>query len=66
MDNKAKILIIDDEEIVLDSCTQILAKGNYDLVTAKNGTLGLGKVKEYKPDLVFVDLKCLVYLDLKF
>jgi len=57
MDNKAKIIIIDDEEVVLDSCTQILAKGNYDLVTVRNGTLGLNKVKEFLPDLVFVDLK---------
>ena len=57
MDNKAKILIIDDEEIVLDSCTQILSKGNYDLVTARNGMLGLEQVSLYKPDLVFVDLK---------
>jgi two-component system sensor histidine kinase/response regulator len=57
MENKAKILIIDDEDIVLDSCTQILAKGNYDLVTARNGMLGLEQVKLYKPDLVFVDLK---------
>jgi signal transduction histidine kinase len=57
MDNKAKILIIDDEEIVLDSCTQILAKGNYDLVTARNGMLGLEQVELFNPDLVFVDLK---------
>jgi two-component system sensor histidine kinase/response regulator len=57
MENKAKILIIDDEEVVLDSCTQILAKGNYNLVTARNGNLGLEKLKEFLPDLVFVDLK---------
>jgi len=57
MDTKAKILIIDDEEVVLDSCTQILAKGNYELVTARNGSLGLEKVKAFSPDLVFVDLK---------
>jgi len=57
MTNKAKILIIDDEEVVLDSCTQILAKGNYELATARNGTLGLGLIKEISPDLVFVDLK---------
>lgn len=57
MDNKAKILVIDDEDIVLDSCTQILAKGNYDLVTARNGMLGLEQVELFNPDLVFVDLK---------
>jgi len=57
MSKKPKILIIDDEEVVLDSCAQILAKGNYDLVTARNGSQGLEKLKNFLPDLVFVDLK---------
>jgi len=57
METKPKILIIDDEEVVLDSCTQILAKGDFQLSTARNGTLGLELLKELLPDLVFVDLK---------
>lgn len=57
MNTKARILIIDDEEVVLDSCTQILAGGPYELATAPDGTSGLNLVKEFKPDLVFVDLK---------
>jgi len=57
MATKYKILIIDDEEVVLDSCTLILASGNYQLATAKNGNLGLELVKEFQPDLVYVDLK---------
>jgi signal transduction histidine kinase len=57
MQKKFKILIIDDEEVVLDSCTLILAGGNYQLATAKNGNLGLELVKEFRPDLVYVDLK---------
>ena len=57
METQSKILIIDDEEIVLDSCTQILASGDFDLTTAKNGTLGVSLIEEFRPDLVFVDLK---------
>ena len=57
MDDRAKILIIDDEEVVLDSCTEILAGSNYRLATAANGARGLELVTEYQPDLVFVDLK---------
>jgi len=57
MDIIPKILIIDDEEIVLDSCTYILANSGYQLVTARNGTLGLEMLEQEKPDLVFVDLK---------
>jgi two-component system, sensor histidine kinase and response regulator len=57
MDNLPKILIIDDEEVVLDSCSLILEGGNYSVSTATNGTLGLQLVKDFQPDLVYVDLK---------
>jgi len=57
METKSKILVIDDEEIVLDSCELILAKGGFEIRTAENGTLGLSLIEEYLPDLVFVDLK---------
>ncbi|MCJ7432944.1 MAG: hybrid sensor histidine kinase/response regulator [Anaerolineales bacterium] len=57
MEAKSKILIIDDEEVVLDSCAQILKGSSYQLKTANDGTHGLEMVQEYQPDLVFVDLK---------
>jgi two-component system, sensor histidine kinase and response regulator len=52
-----QILIIDDEEVVLDSCALILEGSGYPLATAGNGLLGLERVKDLHPDLVFVDLK---------
>ena len=57
MTDKAKLLIIDDEEIVLDSCIQILASGDYEISTANNGESGLKMLPDFRPDLVFVDLK---------
>jgi signal transduction histidine kinase len=57
MADTAKILIIDDEEVVLDSCLQILKGSQFQIRTASNGTLGLQMVEEFQPDLVFVDLK---------
>ena len=57
MNAPPKILIIDDEEIVLDSCRHILGKSGYQIVTANNGTMGLEMLEKEKPDLVFVDLK---------
>ena len=57
MDDRPKILIIDDEEIVIDSCTQILKNGSFQIASASNGTDGLELMKEYHPDLVYVDLK---------
>ncbi len=57
METRSKILLIDDEEVVLDSCRQILAGGPYDIASASDGTAGLRLVEEFQPDLVFVDLK---------
>ena len=52
-----RILIIDDEEVVLDSCSLILDGSGYPLATAGSGMLGLQRLQELHPDLVFVDLK---------
>lgn len=57
METKSKVLVIDDEEIVQDSCQQILTKSGFEIQTAENGILGLKKIEEYHPDLIFVDLK---------
>jgi len=57
MAENPRILIIDDEEIVRDSCTQILAKSNYEILTASNGKDGLALLEEFLPDLALVDLK---------
>jgi len=57
MEAKSKILLIDDEEVVRDSCEMILAGGPYEVASASDGTAGLRLVEEFHPDLVFVDLK---------
>src|SRR3972149_2119417 len=53
----ARVLIIDDEEIVLDVCREILEGHNYTVATAPDGAQGLRLVGEFQPDVVFVDLK---------
>lgn len=55
--DRSKVLIIDDEEVVLDSCNQILEGGPYEVATTMDGTFGLEMVQEFQPDIVFVDLK---------
>jgi two-component system, sensor histidine kinase and response regulator len=52
-----RILLIDDEEIVLDSCREILRGEPYEVATAADGACGLERVKDFRPDLVVVDLK---------
>ena len=54
---RPRILIIDDEQVVLESCTEILADHPYEVATADNGAWGLELVEDFLPDLVFVDLK---------
>jgi signal transduction histidine kinase len=53
----ATILVIDDEEAIRDSCSQVLTKAGYRTQTAQDGNVGLEKIIEAKPDLVLVDLK---------
>ena len=52
-----KILVIDDEEIVRESCVRILTGPEYSVKTADNGTMGLEILEQFHPDLVLVDLK---------
>jgi len=52
-----KILVIDDEEIVRESCVRILQRQDFIVKTADNGELGIATLKEFLPDLVLVDLK---------
>jgi len=57
MDDRPRVLIIDDEEVVLDACAQILRDREYSVDTATDGSAGLDRLGEFRPDLVFVDLK---------
>lgn len=57
MATNRKILLIDDEQVVLDSCTLILEGSGYEIATAADGGAGLDLVRKFQPDLVFVDLK---------
>ena len=54
---KPLILVIDDEESIRDSCSQIIAKEGFLPESAENGAEGLEKIKVSHPDMVLVDLK---------
>ena len=56
-EQRRRILLIDDEEVVLDSCLAILEEGEHDVATAASGAEGLERARSWSPDLVFVDLK---------
>jgi PAS domain S-box-containing protein len=52
------ILIVDDEEIVLESTRELLTRIGYSVMTASNGedALKLFKTKPYAVDLVIIDM----------
>lgn len=52
-----RILIVDDEDIVLKSCQRIFRDHDYEIDTASSGEEGLEKVKKGNFDLVITDLK---------
>lgn len=54
---KARILAVDDEEIVLDSFRKILVLAGYSIETVETGPEALGLVQKNDYDFVFTDLK---------
>ena len=51
-----KILICEDEEIMLTALEFRLRKQGFDVVLAENGKIALEKIKKEKPDLVVADI----------
>lgn len=56
-DKQPIILIIDDEESIRDSCSQIIIKDGLLAETAEDGSEGLQKAQEMKPEMALIDLK---------
>ena len=55
--SQARILVIDDEAFMRDSCHQVLTKSGYCVETVEDGDEGLRKARQIRPDLILVDLK---------
>jgi len=56
-ENKIKILVIDDEEILRDRLKRLLELDDYEVTTAENGLKGLEEFATFKPDIVLLDIK---------
>ena len=52
----AKILIVDDEEIIIRSCRRILANADYTLDSSQDGLEALHKIEEDRYDIVILDI----------
>jgi DNA-binding NtrC family response regulator len=52
----ARILIVDDEEVVIKSCLRILGGGNYHVEAAYDGRDALRKIEENHYDVMILDV----------
>ncbi|RUM33380.1 MAG: response regulator [Archaeoglobus sp.] len=53
--SKPVVLIVDDEPTMREAVKLILSK-NFDIVEASNGVEAIRMYKEYKPDIVLMDI----------
>jgi DNA-binding NtrC family response regulator len=51
-----KILVVDDERIIIDSCLRILGSGEYQLEAVQDGLEALRKIEENHYDIVILDI----------
>ncbi len=53
---QARILVIDDDRIILDMLNLALSKADFEVINAVDGELGLRRFRDDHPDLVIVDI----------
>lgn len=53
---ESKILVVDDEKVVVEIHKKLLEKKGYQVIVAYNGSEALSKVASEEPDLVLTDL----------
>ena len=51
-----KILLIEDEEIMINLLQRKLSQEGYEVLVAKDGEEGLKSIREAKPDLILLDI----------
>ncbi|MBU4030657.1 response regulator [Patescibacteria group bacterium] len=51
-----KIIIIEDERILLELLKEKLIQDGYEVITAMDGQEGIDKIKEELPDLILLDI----------
>ena len=56
MDEKKKVVCIEDEPEIIDLIRLILGRKGFELTGATSGLEGLAAIRQVKPDLVLLDL----------
>ncbi|MBF0489695.1 MAG: response regulator [Candidatus Omnitrophica bacterium] len=56
MENKPKLLVIDDDHTLRENFKYLLEKNGYEVQTAQDGIDGLKKLENFTPDLIVLDI----------
>ncbi|HUU81439.1 MAG TPA: response regulator, partial [Acidobacteriota bacterium] len=57
MNEKMRILVVDDERVVRDGCLRVLNSKGYEALTAENGQVALDLLSRESVDVILLDLK---------
>jgi two-component system, response regulator PdtaR len=57
MTNKGRILVVDDDRLVLATVTHGLAQAGYEVIDADNGAEAILLAREHRPDLALLDIR---------
>jgi len=55
--NKGKILVVDDDRLVLATVTHGLSQAGFDVIDADNGDDAILLAREHRPDLALLDIR---------
>lgn len=56
MENKTKVMVIDDSNTIRRSAKLFLSSAGFDIIEVEDGFDALSKIMEEEPDLVFIDV----------
>ena len=59
----AKILVVDDDPDFVEATRLVLEPNGYEVISAADGSEGLAKVQDERPDLVILDIMMASVLD---
>lgn len=56
MDNKKRIIIVEDDNVLRDVLSQKLEKSGYVVDRAEDGMVAMERIKEVRPDMILLDI----------
>lgn len=56
LSQKSKILVVEDDVTTLDLLVTYLSKHNFEIITARSGTMGLRRARHVLPHLILLDV----------